>query len=167
MSCEELPAGVWPEKDPGTTDEYGVDFTRKLTRWRDPGTEYASSVYVRPRIPTGYDYECTTAGRTGQKEPRWSTTLGGTTTDGSAVWTTRATSTSSLTSTVASVVWTPDSAITKAGEALSGQIATANLSGGLDGSDYEVSVAATLADGRVLVKRCILPVRKAVRVCCA
>jgi hypothetical protein len=42
------------------------------------------------RKATTYDgrrYVCTTAGTTASSEPSWNTTLGGTTTDGSAVWT--------------------------------------------------------------------------------
>jgi len=45
------------------------------------------------RIPTagnGYWYECTTAGTTNSTEPTWGTTPGGTTSDGTAVWTCRA-----------------------------------------------------------------------------
>lgn len=167
MSCETLPAGVWPDKDPESTEEFGVDFTRRLTRWWETRRDYSTSTRVRSRTKAGYEWECTTGGQSGLAEPRWPTTVATTVTDGSVTWTCRAISTASLTSTVSSVTWTPDTAITSASAALSGQIATANLSGGIDGTDYDVKVAATLADGRVLVKRCILPVRKAQRVCAA
>jgi hypothetical protein len=167
MTCETLPAGVWPDKDPDTTEEFGVDFTARLTRWWEPRRDYSTSTRIRSRSRAGFEYECTTAGQSGLKEPLWPTTVTATVVDGSATWTCRAVSTASLTSTVASVVWTPDAAITSASPSLAGQVAISNLSGGVDGTDYEVKVAATLADTRVLVKRCILPVRIARRVCCA
>lgn len=46
------------------------------------GTVYAGA-------DNGYYYELTTAGQTGASPPTWSTTVGGTTADGAAVWTTR------------------------------------------------------------------------------
>jgi len=49
---------------------------------------YTSGQYIRPSTANTYNYECTTAGTSGATEPVWNTTLGGTTTDGTAVWTT-------------------------------------------------------------------------------
>ena len=46
------------------------------------------SQYVRPSTANTYNYEVTTAGTSGTAEPTWSTTLGGTTTDGTVTWTT-------------------------------------------------------------------------------
>ena len=40
-----------------------------------------------PATPNGRMYRCTTAGTTGSGEPTWGTTDGGTTSDGTAVWT--------------------------------------------------------------------------------
>lgn len=51
--------------------------------------------YVVPTIAyggttaKGYVYECTTAGTSGAIQPTWNTTVGGTTADGTVVWTTR------------------------------------------------------------------------------
>lgn len=43
--------------------------------------------YVFPVVYNGYYYRCTTAGTTGTTEPAWTTTVGGTTSDGGATWT--------------------------------------------------------------------------------
>ena len=51
-------------------------------------TAYTAGQYVRPSTANTYNYEVTTAGTSGTTEPTWSTTLGGTTTDGTVTWTT-------------------------------------------------------------------------------
>lgn len=42
---------------------------------------------VKPTVLNNRHFKCTTTGTTGATEPSWNTTLGGTTSDGSAVWT--------------------------------------------------------------------------------
>lgn len=44
---------------------------------------------VKPTIYNGRHFWCSTAGTTGLTEPVWNTTIGGTTVDGTAVWTTK------------------------------------------------------------------------------
>lgn len=47
--------------------------------------------YVSPRwTPTGFSYECTTAGTTSGTQPTWPTTIDETVADGTVVWTCRA-----------------------------------------------------------------------------
>lgn len=167
MICKDEPALVWPDKHPDATEDYAVDFTGYLTRWRQAGTEYALTLRVRVASRPGYEYECTTAGQTGAREPIFPTSVGATVTDGSVTWTCRAVSTSSLKATVSSVDWSADSAITISNESLSGQIATAFLAGGVDGTDYPVTVTATLSNAAEVPKVVILPVRTPRRVCCA
>ncbi len=56
-------------------------------------TAKTAGVWVRATSPSSLlRFECTTAGTTGATEPTWPTTVGGTVTDGSVVWTARAAS---------------------------------------------------------------------------
>lgn len=52
-------------------------------------TAYALKDAVRATSDNNLYFECTTAGTTGGSEPTWDTTVGNTTADGTAVWTTR------------------------------------------------------------------------------
>lgn len=168
MTCKDEPALVWPDKHPDATEDYGVDFTSYLARYRQAGTEYALTTRVRVQSRPGFEYECTTAGQTAIREPIWPTTVTATVTDGSVTWTCRALSTNSLKATIASVDWSADSAdITISSESTDGQVATAFLAGGEDGTDYTVTVTATLSNGAEVPKVVILPVRIPRRVCCA
>ena len=51
-------------------------------------TAYGLGARIIPSTPGAYYYVCTTAGTSAASEPTWDTTAGGTTTDGTAVWTT-------------------------------------------------------------------------------
>lgn len=58
---------------------------------------------IKPTTENGYFYICSTAGTSGAAEPVWNTAIGGTTNDGSVVWTTiRANTLTGTVSTVAS-----------------------------------------------------------------
>lgn len=158
-------AHVWPEKDPTEKLDYSVDFEVFLTRFWKADASYDVNTFVRPNRSTGYEYECTTAGRSGHREPNnWPTTIGATITDGSVTWTCRALSTNSLTSTVSGIpTWTADTGLTVSGLSVTNQMGTAYIEGGSDGEDYSVRVSATLVDGRIITRVCVLPVRRAVR----
>ena len=52
-------------------------------------TAYSLGDHVKPSTPNNYYYECTTAGTSGGTEPTWGTTEGGTTADGTIIWTCR------------------------------------------------------------------------------
>ena len=67
------------------------DYPIVKTRWDDSWT-YSAGDLIIPTIGNinGYYYECTTAGTSDSSEPTWGTTPGGTTNDGTAVWTCRA-----------------------------------------------------------------------------
>jgi len=166
MTCySESAAAVWPEKDPADKLDYAVDFEGAITNRVMRGRNYSLTMRVRPSKATGYEYECTTAGQTGWREPKFPMTIGATVVDGSVVWTCRALSNASLSTTVASTPTWSAPGLTLSGETLIGQRAIAYIEGGEDGQDYSIVVTATMADGSVRTKVVILPVRRAVRVC--
>jgi hypothetical protein len=59
------------------------------TAWQAEHT-YGSGAYVEPVTRTGYRYECTAPGDSGETEPAWPTTPGATVVDGDCTWTCRA-----------------------------------------------------------------------------
>lgn len=169
MSCDTEAALVWPRpKHPDEAVQYSVDFGPDLVRrWKAEHTHASAGVFVRPSRSrtTGYDYELTTAGRTGTKEPMWPTTVAATVSDGSAVWTCRAPSTDSLITTISGTpTWAVDG-LTVADEDIEGTSAVATLSGGEDGENYSVTITATTTNGQTLTQTCVLKVRTPVFVC--
>ncbi len=62
------------------------DRTAIATTWAATHA-YVAGAQIRPTAPNNYVYECTTPGTSGGSAPAWGTTPGGTTSDGTAVWT--------------------------------------------------------------------------------
>lgn len=97
-------------------DSSGVQWTESDTFTDDSvpawgaSRAYALGDIVRPTSPNGWWYECTVAGTSGASEPTWSTTEGGTLTDGTATWTARK-----------AVVWQYDALSAQATETLAVQ----------------------------------------------
>jgi hypothetical protein len=75
---------------PGAADEKTdvADYTVARSTAATARSATAVGTILRPTTHNGYVYECTTAG-TGSAEPTWGTTVGGTTTDGTTVFTCR------------------------------------------------------------------------------
>lgn len=72
--------------NPGV-DNITLTPTYILDAWTQ-NTAYSLGDSVIPTTPNGYRYECTTAGTShATTEPTWGTTLNGTTSDGTVVWT--------------------------------------------------------------------------------
>ena len=74
----------------GDIRHHYIDDASSLTAWAAT-TALTAGVLRRPTVANGYRYEVTTAGTTSGSEPTWTTTIGGTVTDGSAVFTCRGT----------------------------------------------------------------------------
>jgi hypothetical protein len=70
-----------------TTVAPTVQHTQYAAAARANTTAYALNAYVLPATPNGYIYKATTAGTSGGTIPTYPTTLGGTVTDGTVVWT--------------------------------------------------------------------------------
>lgn len=149
-------------QDPDEILDYTADFTARCIRTREPATDYTAGDRIRPVPETGLQYYATT-GRTGSRDVRWPTAVGGTVRDGTVTWTAETVNTASLARTIVSVVWAVDgmsrsAAVTGATES------TVLLSGGVVGQQYEVTCDAAMSDGtsiviafEVAVQRTLLP----------
>lgn len=162
MTCDaDIPALVWPPKDPDDPDTHYVSFESFLARRWEPNTYFAAGVAIRPTIGDGYQYS-SSGGYSAARAPRFSSTV----VDGSITWTRAAISTDSLRTTISGTPsWTADAGITVSLPSISGQVAQALIADGVDSNDYRVLVQATFADGTEKTATCILPVRRPVRVC--
>jgi hypothetical protein len=152
----------WPAVMPGSKLPHGVNFTHQLVRWIGRGQDVSLGAKGRSRLISGFEYECTEGGQTGQVEPRWPTRVDRTVRDGSVEWTCRAVTTNSLLTTLASVAWVGPTGLTITGSAVFGQVSTAVIEVASDvahGEDLPVDLVATLADGNLLPVRVFLPVR--------
>jgi hypothetical protein len=107
---------------------------------------------------TGLQYRCTTAGVTSFKEPRWGTTLAGTTPDGTVVWTAEAIDTQSLRTTISSEDYVLDTGLTNGGESSADLKYTVLVRGGTNGQEYRVKHQVACANGEDKEAVGILPV---------
>jgi hypothetical protein len=116
------------------------------------GTIFVSDATIRPTFPTGFQYS-SGGGQSGQIEPRWPTTIGGTVADGSITWTCEAIGNDSLDATISSSTWLAETGITAANDDLANtggvQLASIEVSGGTAGNTYWVANTVTLSDGTI------------------
>jgi hypothetical protein len=160
------PAGEAEPKRVADKVPLRVDWHDYLINTREPGKAVAQNYVFRPprARATGFEYKCTTAGVTSQKEffgIPWPRTAAGAVTDGSVVWTAQAISTSSLRATVASDAWTADTGLTLSDQSNTDLIYTTYAAAGTNGERYEVKHAITLSGSPAEVKEALilLPVR--------
>jgi hypothetical protein len=164
MTCKPVTAAVWPSKPPDAVLDYGVNFERECARQWLPMTDYSLTQHIRifdAGKPSGFQYQPTTAGRTGSSRPAFPSSLGATVADGSVVWTCVPLSTASLIRTLSGVpVWTcEDSGIVIGSQSVIEFIGRTTLGSGADGTDYVVKIVGPTSDGLSIVQYAVLPVR--------
>jgi hypothetical protein len=147
-------------KDPDESLQVTLKFYADCVIAWERNEPYSLAEFVRPAAkPTGYSYECTTAGTSGATEPRWPLVLGSTVTDGSCVWTCREAALNGL-STITDPVATPEAGLTVSDViVIEACKILATYVGGTDTEDYEVAFSFTL-NGVTRVARQLVQVRK-------
>jgi hypothetical protein len=152
-----LPAAI---KDPDESLQVTLKFYGDCVIAWERNEPYSLAEFIRPASkPTGYSYECTTAGTSGANEPRWPITLGATVTDGSCVWTCREAALNGLRA-ITDPLATPEIGLTVTDVvAVEACKILATYVGGSDGEDYDVAFSFTL-NGVTRVARQVVQVRK-------
>lgn len=148
------------QKRPGETLDRIFDLRPEILRaWRR-GVEYGAAEFVRPSAPNGYDYECTVAGRTAQREPRWPTVIGTSVPDGSLTWTCRAPNSASQDQLSGSATLTVPTGITAThlSTEATGDVLL-RFGGGIAGQDYSVLASVNTAGGQVIQFEVVVEVR--------
>ncbi len=137
-------------KRPNEVLRITFDFTRDLeVTWR-AGAEYQAGDFVRPTTPNGVEYECTTAGQSGKREPLW-VGVNSTVSDGigELVWAGRSFA-NNATDTISGRTVTASSGLTISNDAISGETITADISSGTDGACYNIVCQIVTANGETL-----------------
>lgn len=147
------------EKDPDVAATYELDFEDALVDELARDTVYAVNAVVRPHRANGFYLVCTTAGRTSQHNPiAYPKASGGTLQDGSATFQAVHPSAATLPS-ISSATWTVPSGLTLDAQSETGLVASATLSGGSDGTDYDVTCRLVPSVGNPIDKTITVPVR--------
>jgi hypothetical protein len=157
MTCERLVAETWDQAvAPGTTEEFEANFARRLANRWEPLKDVTEGRFIRIGA---YDAECTKTGRTGRMDPRWSAQVGDVVPDGSAEWTIRDPSNSSLRAIISSVDWDVPEGISVSEQVETDTASIARLTAADDvaAGEYTITVTAH-AGGLDLVQPCILVV---------
>lgn len=128
-----------------------------------PGRAYASlGERIRPvrGLATGFEYEVTTTGVSGNRRPIFPTTAGATVRSGSVTFTARAMSSASLRATISSSSFPAVSGVTLSDQSNDDLVYTTYVAGGSNGSSYEVKHQITLsnAPGEIKEGVAVVPV---------
>lgn len=101
----------------GDRSDYYIDLLPEVARMWRAGAYNPEGLRRRPTRGTGFEYQATTAGHSGNREPRrWPTVEGETVIDGSTVWTARPVTNDSLLKTIDQVEWSAPGGVTVTGE---------------------------------------------------
>lgn len=139
----------------GSVRQRIVDVSAQAAPFWQPNSYVAANGLTRPTDlnQTGFVFKnAATAGQTGELEPAWPKTSGGTVVDGSLTWTAQ-TPPAAGSDTVASATWSqvnpPDGTLTITNQTTTPLTAAAFIGGGTSGSVYTVKAAITMASGEI------------------
>jgi hypothetical protein len=134
---------------------YVIDVGQVAVAGWNAGASITADALVRPTTAnqTGFVYQAgATTGQTGELEPAWPKTAGGTVIDGSVTWTAIAPPAAGEDS-IASAVWSqaspPDALLTIALMATTALTASAYIGGGTSGNIYLVNAIITMHSGAI------------------
>jgi hypothetical protein len=130
----------WRPKDPDVPETYAIDFEDQMILPPLRRFFFAEGAVIRAPMDTGFYYECTEPGRSGQRYPDvWPRQDGEEFSDGSAIFTCRHPASEAV-PTIQSAVWSSSPAgILVNSQSETGRLAVVILSGGIDGQDYQVT----------------------------
>jgi|SRR5882672_6320278 len=136
-------------KKPGEAVTYEIPWWLYLGHTWRPGERFVTTTYVRPSRPNGFEYECTTAGQTGAREPTWPTTVALTVTDGSVIWTCRAIGNNAVDTISGNGNWVGETGITVANPQTDAikQLSSARVSAGTAGQTYFITCTIVTTGG--------------------
>lgn len=147
------------EKDPDVDAEYGINFEDELVTLVQPRTFYEAGEIVAFAQDTGFYYQVSLAGKTSRNFPEALPRESGETVSfGSCVLTCKHPSEVSP-ATISDASWSLPSGLTLASQRTQGFVAFATLSGGVDGTDYEVTCRLTPSVGNAIDKTITIQVR--------
>lgn len=148
-------------KDPDETLPVVLSAFNLCALFWEPNEEYQLGDIVWPTKPIGYCAECTVAGRSGAKEPRWVATADEALPqqDGSVTWTMRHAGSGGISPMTNPEAQAPDGIEVQGLVVNEGTKLLVDYVGGVDGEDYEVKFTFQIA-GRQRVGRQIVMVRK-------
>lgn len=131
-------------KDPAEQISVELDLFNKAANFWRPNEQFSGSEYVRPNIGTGFAYQAS-AGTSGNREPRWPTTLAATVIDGSVTWTCAPASINGLNAVSAASAVSSPTGVTISGVAVSETTKIlATYAGGSVANDYDAVFSFTL-----------------------
>lgn len=144
--------------------DYGFDWTRTFSRIWAPDRPFGVGIVVRPLgDATGFEY-ISSGGQSAAEEPGWSRVDGGTTVDGSIIWTAQPVTVDSLMDRISTDLWSdsnpagltiePQPPVDEAGD----QVTSAIISGGVPGVVYTIENEVTTFLGYEYVARLILTI---------
>lgn len=142
---------------------YTIDVSARTTSQWLANTPFPAAALVRPSDGngTGFAYQASGAGETGENEPAWPTTAGQTVVDGSITWTADVPPAAGQ-DTISSVTWVqsnpPDATLTLGSQSHNSFAVTGYVGGGTSGKVYTIVITITMSSGAIYPAQLVLTI---------